>query len=47
MATTLATSTTLTAATTSILSEICELEEIKNTMVKITNRILATQESAC
>ena len=45
MATTLATSTTsttLAAATTSILTEICELEELKNTMVKLTNRILAT-----
>ena len=42
MATTLATSTTHAAATTSILTEICELEELKNTMVKLTNRILAT-----
>ena len=35
IATTLATSTTLAAATTSILTEVCELEEIKNTMVKV------------
>ena len=42
MATTLATSTNLAAATTSILTEICELEELNNTMVKLTNRILAT-----